>query len=279
MRAIAFLCLLLAATLAASDLSGQVTHDIYGLQPLHSMRLDVEKLFGQPAGSCRCIFRTAKETIAVDYSVAPCEGRLYGWNVPADTVLAFRVTPKIPFAFSEIELDPKRFVQTSSQDDNVTVFHTDVLNGIKYAVQDNHVIYIQHVPSTKDNRLRCRGFQPYDAGVGEYTPYDSFTWKNDVETSARLDNFAIQLSQTSSSRGYILAYAGKVARSNEGRKMADWARRYLLEKRNIPPDRVVAIDGGFRTSAGFDLFLLSDGMRPPTATPTVPSSKVKIIGR
>jgi len=279
MRVLTFLSLIIAATLPELGGSGQKTIDVNGIVPLHSTRLDVEKRFGRSTDSCHCIFRTAKENITVDYALAPCKGSVYGWNVPQDTVLEFTVTPKVPLVFSEIRLDPNRFVQTHSQDENVTVYYTSVVDGIKYAVQENHVIYVQYIPSRKDNRLRCAGFPAYDGGIAEYSPYDSFTRNNDVETSGRLDNFAVQLSQASSFRGYVIAYAGKVARKDEGRKMADWAKRYLVEKRNIAPKRVVAIDGGFRTLPAYDFFFLPDTMLAPTATPTVSSKEVRIVRR
>ena len=279
MRVLTFLCLIIAATLLALGASGQTAMEVDGIVPLRSTRLDVEKRFGRSTDSCNCIFRTAKENIAFDYAVAPCEGRLYGWTVPKDTVLAFTITPKVPIPASEISLDPNRFVKTQSQDENVTVYYTSVRDGIKYAVQENQLIYIQHLPSTKDYRVRCAGFPQYDGGIAEYSPYDSFTKKNAVETTARLDNFAVQLSQASSFTGYVIAYAGKVARKHEGRRMADWATRYLVEKRNIPSKRVVAIDGGFRTLPAYDFFVLPDTMRAPTATPTMSSKEVRIVRR
>jgi hypothetical protein len=279
MRVLISLCLIIAGTLLPLDASSDNTTAANGIVPLHSTRLDVEKRFGRSTDSCQCIFRTAKETIAIDYALARCKGRLYGWNVPKDTVLAFTLTPKVPIPVSEIILEPGRFVKTRSHDENVTVYYTSVEDGIKYAVQENHVIYVQRIPSRKDNLLRCAGFPPYDGGIAEYPPYDSFIRNNDVDTIARLDNFAVQLSQASSFTGYVIAYAGKVARKDEGRKMADWARRYLVEKRNISPKRVVVVDGGFRILPAYDFFLLPDTMRAPTVTPTVSSKEVRIVRR
>jgi hypothetical protein len=277
MRVFKILGLLSVAAFLSLRAPGQQTADIHRILPLHSTRSDVEQQFGRSLDSCHCAYRTPKETIAVDYAIAPCKGPLHGWNVPKDTVLAFRVTPKAPLPFSEIELDPNRFVQTRSQDDNLTFYYTNVIDGVKYAVQDNHVIYIRYLPSTKDKQLRCAGFPTYDGGIAEYIPFDGFIMKNEVDTSARLDNFAVQLSQGSSWNGYIIAYAGKIARRGEGRTLGEWARRYMVEKRNIPSNRIFAIDGGFREVAGYDLFLLADTLAPPTATPTVPSNEVRIV--
>jgi hypothetical protein len=59
--------------------------------------------------------------------------------------------------------------------------------------------------------------------------------------------------------------------------MAEWARRYLIEKRSIPPNRVSAVDGGFRERPGYDSFLLPVNLRPPTPTPTVALNEVRIV--
>lgn|ERR1044072_4526256 len=277
MKVVTVLCLCFGAALIAFNSSGPSQASVSGIVPLHSTRLNLERRFGRSADACRCVFETAKESIIVDYALAPCKGPLYGWNVPKDTVLAFRIRPKQPIPISEINLDPSHFIQTHSEDENITVFYTDALNGIKYAVQEDNVIYIRRVPSTEDNGLRCPGFPPYDGGVAEYRSYDSFTTKSDLETSARLDNYAAQLAQAPSLKGYILAYAGKIAKKNEGRNMAEWARQYLIERRNIPPDLVSAVDGGFREIPGYDLFLLPRTARPPTPTPTVASNEIRIV--
>lgn len=276
MKVVIFLCLCIGATLTSFKGPGQ-SQGLLGIVPLHSTRLNLERRFGRSADPCGCVFHTPKESIIVDYALAPCKGPVHGWNVPKGTVLAFRIRPKVPIPISEIDLDPRRFIQTHSHDENVTVYYTDALNGIKYAVQENNVIFIRRVPSSKDNGLRCPGFPPYDGEVAEYHAYDSFTTKNDVQMSARLDNFAAQLAQGPSLKGYIFAYAGKIAKKDEGKNMAEWARRYVIERRSIPPDRVSAFDGGFREISGYDLFLLPATTRPPTPTPTVPSNEIRIV--
>lgn len=55
--------------------------------------------------------------------------------------------------------------------------------------------------------------------------------------------------------------------------MADAARQYLINRRMIASDRIVAIDGGFRETAEYDLFSLSAELPPPSPTPTVPSTR------
>jgi hypothetical protein len=100
-------------------------------------------------------------------------------------------------------------------------------------------------------------------------------FSGDVE--AVLDNLAFELSSNSRARGYIVAYAGKESRRGEAKEMADKARQYLINRRAIASDRIIARDGGFREMAQYDLFSLSTEMSPPTPTPTVPSNKVQIV--
>ena len=40
-----------------------------GIVPLHSDRVDVERLLGAPTGECKCIYNTGSETVRVEYSM------------------------------------------------------------------------------------------------------------------------------------------------------------------------------------------------------------------
>lgn len=279
MRVNIFLFLCTVATLSVLGSAGQNELDFYGIVPLHSTRVDVEQQFGTSTDSCNCLYRTGKETITVDYAASPCKGQLYGWNVPKDTVLGFRVSPESPLPVSGVNFKSGQFIQTHSQDETLTTYYTDVLAGIRYVVQDNKIVFIRRLPSSKDNRLRCHGFPPYDGGVAEYTTYDSFTSSDDEQTRARLDNFAVQLSQVPSLKGYIIAYAGRTGKKNQGISMARSASRYLIQKRGITARQVTALDGGFREEAQYDLFLLPRSSRPPAPTPQISSDEIRISGR
>lgn len=103
--------------------------------------------------------------------------------------------------------------------------------------------------------------------------------RDKVDVEGILDTFAVELSTNTKARGYIVAYAGKRSRRGEGKAMADQARQYLIERRMIASDRVIALDGGFRDTAQYELFSLSPQMLPPTPTPTVPSNEVQIVRR
>lgn len=61
---------------------------------------------------------------------------------------------------------------------------------------------------------------------------------------ARLDNFAIHLMQDQKSVGYIFVYDGKNVCLGEAQARAIRAKRYIVEHRGVPWDRVIwRIDG------------------------------------
>lgn len=271
-----FVCICILIAIAHIAKAQRFRQDAFGLVPLHSTRTDVERLYGISDDSCRCIFRTTTDNIEVAYASSPCAGFISGWNVPKDTVLSFKVTPYVPLLISDLAMDLNGFVRRSSPEDIVTTYYTNVKQGIVYAVQDRHVIYVRYFPPSNENGRRCRGFPPWD-GVPPPRPFLTIFTQNKIDVYSRLDNFAIELSTNTQRRGYIITYAGKKSRRGEAKKMANDARRYLILKRMISPDQIIAVDGGFRETSQYDLFSLSPQEPPPTPTPTVASDEVKII--
>jgi hypothetical protein len=274
MYVIAFIWILTAAPVLAE--AQRFKQDVSDIVPLHSTRADVERLYGTCKDTSRCLFQTPSETIAVAFAISPCAGSIYGWNVPKDTVLSFTITPKVPPRLSEIQLDLNGFAIRVSPDDIVTTYYTNVEKGILFAVQEGRVISVTYYPPRTENMKRCEGFPAWD-GVPAPTPFATIISGFSSDVEAVLDNLAVELSTNTRTRGYIVAYAGKKSRRGEGKEMAEKARQYLIQRRMIPPHRVVAIDGGFRETAQYDLFSLSSEMPPPSPTPTVPSNQVEIV--
>jgi len=275
MLVIALVCILTAIPVGAR--TQPLNQDAFGIAPLQSTRADVERLYGVSNDPCRCVFRTTTETLEVAFSTSPCAGAIYGWNVPKDTVLSFKVTPHVAPWLSEIKLDLTGFVTRYSPEDRTTTYRTNVEKGILFTVQDSRVISVTRYPPSSENRKRCEGFPAWD-GVPPPTPFATIITGIDADLHPVLDNLAFELSTNTRTRGYIVAYAGKKSRRGEGKEMADKARQYLVERRTIEANRVIAIDGGFRETAQYDLFSLNPETPPPTPTPTVPSNKVQIIG-
>ena len=76
--------------------------------------------------------------------------------------------------------------------------------------------------------------------------------------------------------GYVILYAGKVSAGGEARTLARKARDYLVNKRNILPNRVVAFDGGFRQVTELELYLVPADFPAPSPKPTLSSTQVTI---
>jgi hypothetical protein len=187
-----------------------------------------------------------------------------GWNVTKDTVLQINTTPIDPKTLIELGIDERTLTRAPAQDTN-TKFFVDVRRGVRYSVQDNYVISMQHTPVSEDNELRCQGFPPFNGGVTDYMPYASFSGGSNERILAQLDELAFQLAEHLGLKAYIITYAGKSARQNKAKDMGRMAREYLIKKRRISTNRVYAVDGGFRETAEFELYLLSDDMPPPGA--------------
>ena len=84
-----------------------------------------------------------------------------------------------------------------------------------------------------------------------YSRFDIYDNTRDaIETRIILDNLAKQLNTQATLRGYLIAYAGKVACRNEAKFRLLEAKRYLKEKHNIDSTQVTLVDGGYQTRLG-----------------------------
>jgi len=97
------------------------------------------------------------------------------------------------------------------------------------------------------------------------------------DEQARLDNFAIELQNDPTARGYLLCYGGRRGYEGEARRRCDRAKRYLTGVRDIEAERVVTVDGGFREDLTVKLSIVPAGATPPAPSPTVDASEVVII--
>jgi hypothetical protein len=83
------------------------------------------------------------------------------------------------------------------------------------------------------------------------------------EEKAQLDVFVIELQNSPSAQGYIIAYGGSGRRSATGQQRAQRARDYVVTTRGIDPSRIVTLDGGQRTTGSLHLWLVPPGATPP----------------
>ncbi|HJR07416.1 MAG TPA: PEGA domain-containing protein [Pyrinomonadaceae bacterium] len=87
------------------------------------------------------------------------------------------------------------------------------------------------------------------------------------EDKANLDNFAIALQGEPGSRGYIIVYGGRRSRPGRANQLGERSRQYLVNTRNIDPNRIVIVNGGTRETDSFELWLVPQGATPPQASP------------
>ena len=99
--------------------------------------------------------------------------------------------------------------------------------------------------------------------------YDQFEPPAFDDVKARLDNLAIELQNAPTSQGYIIVYSGRRSRAGQADRLATRAKNYMIKERGIDSSRVVIINGGYRDSDYFELWLVPQGAEPPQATPTV----------
>jgi hypothetical protein len=99
--------------------------------------------------------------------------------------------------------------------------------------------------------------------------FDEFPSVAFDDDKARFDNLAIELQNSPGSVGYIVAYGGRGSRIGHAGRMAERARNYLVNTRGLSGNRIVSVDGGFRESNTYELWVVPQGAEPPRATPTL----------
>lgn len=105
--------------------------------------------------------------------------------------------------------------------------------------------------------------------------FDEFPSVAHDDDKARFDNLAIELQNNPGSTGYVVAYAGRNSRAGEADRMGQRAVEYLTTTRGLSADRVRFINGGYRESNAFELWLVPQGAAPPAPTPTLTPDQVR----
>jgi len=133
-----------------------------GIVPLHSTRMDVEKILGAPRPNSKGLdastYETSSERVFVLYSTGPCNATpSNGWNAPRGTVIEVSVEPNVKPKISGFNLDPNKFEK--KQDPEVLDYtnYTDDENGISITVNtvEGVVVRTSYWPTSKENHLRC----------------------------------------------------------------------------------------------------------------------------
>jgi hypothetical protein len=99
--------------------------------------------------------------------------------------------------------------------------------------------------------------------------FDQFEPPAFDDVKARLDNLAIELQNAPATQAYVIVYSGRRSRAGQADKLAARAKDYLTRERGIDSSRLVIINGGYRESDYFELWLVPQGAEPPQATPSL----------
>jgi hypothetical protein len=247
-----------------------------GIIPLHSTRVDVERLLGKPLPDRDYLYQTENDFVRVDYAKGPCAGWPSGWNVPADTVLAFTVRSNADQLFSDLHIDTTNF--SKAYDDAFFTYYASRTLGIQYTVSSEGVLSsINYFPAAENSRIRCKCFPPQDESVFRGVTWDSFEGISMDNILARLDNFAIQLSNSPDWKGHVITYSPLRAGPSGALAFRNRLHRWLTVKRGIDRRQVTVIDGGRREKYAGEFYLLSPGVAAPPPLPTIGSCVPKRV--
>jgi hypothetical protein len=243
-----------------------------GIVPLHSTRADVEKLLGRPTPESKAqdaaIYRTENERVFVLFSTGSCEIKpSNGWSVPTGTVISISVEPNSKPKFADIKLDESNYEKRPDPELLYLTYYTNERDGVSIEVNTDEgvVTAFRHGPASKDKRLRCS-----TTSDGSLEALRVFSHKLDeysdmplIRERKRLDRFAKQLLRYPTTEGYIIVYSGKGADRREAQRIAERAKRYLVDKRRIYAGRIKLTVGEYNEKWTVELWLVPVGAVPP----------------
>ena len=109
-----------------------------------------------------------------------------------------------------------------------------------------------------------------------FDEYGAICWDDE---KARLDNFAIQLlNDDRATLGHIIVYDGKHACRGEAVTRAIRAKKYLVEYRKVPADRIVWRWGGYLTDMMTTLVIHPAGASMWPFSQSLSLDEVTIVG-
>jgi len=100
-------------------------------------------------------------------------------------------------------------------------------------------------------------------------PFDQYGDIRFEDEKARLDNFAIQLSNEPLLTGQILMSAGQETFKNETAERLARDRSYLVNVRKTDPNRITTVDCGFTKDLSIRLYMIPVAVPPPTCDRTI----------
>lgn len=185
-------------------------------------------------------------TFSAEVSGSAADAKLsYNWTVSAGTIKSGQGT-------SSITVDTTGLAGIS----------------VKAAVQ------VTGLPETCAGRATCATALICEPGPERFDEYGNVSFN---VAKARLDNFAAELQNVTTTQGYLVCYGGRRSRLGEAQGRCNRAKNYLVKMRGIDVRRIVTVDGGYRETAAVEMWVIPSGFFPPAASPTVDPREVRFI--
>ena len=116
---------------------------------------------------------------------------------------------------------------------------------------------------------------PRKPPVVECKPFDQFQSVAFDDEKARFDNLAIELQNAPDSQAYIIIYAGRTSRVGQADRLAKRTMDYLVTTRGIDASRITVVNGGYRDTDYFDIWICPAGAKRPEPSPSVQPGEVQ----
>jgi hypothetical protein len=133
-----------------------------GIEPLHSTREDVERLFGSKVVRCggsACIYDLGEEIIFVLYATdSNCKNddATTAWKVPVGTVIEIGVRFKEDKLLSDLQFDLSKFERVEDKHLPGWIYYLNVDEGVRVEGGLKTASSVTYFQKAKDNYLRCK---------------------------------------------------------------------------------------------------------------------------
>ena len=132
-----------------------------GIEPLHSTRVDVERLLGSRVvrcGSSSCIYDMGEEIVFVLYATdSSCKNddATTTWKVPVGTVIEIGVHFKEEKPLAQLGFELSKFRKVEDEHLPGWVYYVDLDEGVRVEGGLKTASSITYFQNAKDNYLRC----------------------------------------------------------------------------------------------------------------------------